>query len=86
MGTRTVRLDDEAENALREIRKISGMTISQALKRGLLELRERVRQERRIEPWTLYERLDLGPGGYSSTPATDAKQAVRRILKKKHRK
>ncbi len=86
MGTRTVRLDDEAENALREIRRISGMTISQALKRGLLELRERVRQERQVEPWALYERLDLGPGGYASAPASDAKQAVRRILKKKHRK
>ncbi len=36
MASRTVRLDEEAESALREIRGATGMTASQALKSGLL--------------------------------------------------
>ena len=62
------------------------MTISQALKRGLLVLRRQVSEERKTSPWTLYERLDLGPGGYSPTPARDAKRGVRESLSRKHRR
>ena len=35
MGTRTVRLDDEAENTLARLRKTTGLSISEVLKRGL---------------------------------------------------
>jgi len=85
MSTRTVRLDDEAEQALDEIRTMTGMTISQALKRGLLTLKRQVADERQRTAWTVYERLDLGPGGYTSTPAREAKRGVRDAVAKKIR-
>ena len=65
MGTRTVRLDPEAEELLGEITKLTGLTISAALKQGLAQLRDSLRQTRSTRPWDLYEKLDLGPGGYS---------------------
>jgi len=34
MATRTVRLDDEAEATLRQIRKATGLPISEVLKQG----------------------------------------------------
>ncbi|MCP3979588.1 MAG: ribbon-helix-helix protein, CopG family [bacterium] len=86
MGTRTVRLDDEAEQALDEIRRETGMTISEALKRGLLALHDRVHGQRAETPWAVYERLDLGPGGYSSTPARDAKKGVLDAIRRKKRR
>ena len=58
MTSRTVRLDDEAEQALDEIRRRTGMTISQALKRGLLALSRQVADEREKTSWAVYERLD----------------------------
>ena len=62
------------------------MTISQALKRGLLALKRQVADERKRTPWDVYERLDLGAGGYASTPARDAKQGVREAARRKHRR
>jgi hypothetical protein len=35
MGTRTVRLDDEAERTLERLRTITGLSISEILKQGL---------------------------------------------------
>jgi len=35
MSTRTVRLDDEAERTLERLRRITGLSISEVLKRGL---------------------------------------------------
>lgn len=34
MGTRTVRLDDEAEKTLASLRRLTGLSISEVLKRG----------------------------------------------------
>jgi len=87
MGSRTVRLDREAEQALREVQKATGMTISDALKRGLLVLRQKLAEETPdSSSWELYERLDLGPGGYSIAPAKDAKRAAREATARKHRR
>lgn len=63
MATRTVRLDQEAEEALREIREATGLPISEALKQGLRAMRERVSQEAARTPYDIYQELDLGPGG-----------------------
>jgi hypothetical protein len=83
MAVRTVRLDPEAESALSEIRDATGLPISEALKRGLHALRDQVRQGTEHRPYDVYAELDLGPGGYASGPARDAKQSVRERLKKK---
>ncbi len=83
MATRTVRLDDEAEAALRQIREATGLPISEVLKRGLRSLRERVEHESNRTPYDIYKELDLGPGGAAIAPATETKRAVREAIKKK---
>jgi hypothetical protein len=86
MAVRTVRLDEEAEEALKEIREVTRMPISEALKRGLHVLRSQVRQGADRRPFELYRGLDLGPGGYAIAPAADAKGAVKRAIEKKRRR
>ena len=86
MGMRTVRLDEEAEKTLAEIRDATGWSISAALKRGLLALREKVAGERARTAWEVYERLDLGPGGYAIAPSTDTRRGVRKALRRKQRR
>jgi 8-oxo-dGTP pyrophosphatase MutT (NUDIX family) len=86
MAIRTVRLDDEAEAALREIREATGVSISEALKQGLRSLKQQVRDASRHHPYALYERLDLGPGGYAIAPSTETRRGVVAALRKKLRK
>ena len=83
MATRTVRLDREAEEALAEVREVTGLPISEALKRGIRVLREHVRQEVRRSPYDIYAELDLGPGGYAIKPSTKSRAGVRQALAKK---
>lgn len=86
MATRTVRLDDEAEAALEEIRAATGLPISEALKRGLRALQDHVRQETIRTPFTIFRELDLGPGGHAIAPSTDVRRGVRRaVARKLHR-
>lgn len=86
MATRTVRLDDEAEAALHEIREATDLPISEALKQGLQSLRRQVQDESGRRPYDLYRRLDLGPGGYASAPSTDVRRGVAAALAKKRRR
>jgi hypothetical protein len=83
MATRTVRLDEEAEEALREIREATGLPISEALKRGLRSLLASVRQDAMHSPYDIYQELDLGPGGYAIAPSTEVRHGVRQALRKK---
>ena len=84
MATRTVRLDAEAEEVLRQIQRATGLPISEALKRGLRSLQEQVARDVKRTPYDVYKELDLGPGGYTRAPSTDVKRAVRAAIKKKH--
>lgn len=83
MATRTVRLDDEAEAALQQIRDATGLPISEALKRGLRSLRDEVRQRASRTAYDIYRELDHGPGGSAIAPSTETKRAVREAIKKK---
>ena len=84
MATRTVRLDDEAEQVLDEVRAATGLPVSDVLKAGLRSLQEKLRAgETARSPYEIYRELDLGPGGYAIAPSTDV-SAVRRRLKAKH--
>jgi hypothetical protein len=83
VAIRTVRLDEETERALREVRRATGLPISEALKRGLRSLQKDVRQEASRRPYDIYRELDLGSGGYATAPSRDAKRAVRRAIEKK---
>jgi hypothetical protein len=86
MATRTVRLDDETERALQEVRAATGLPISEALKRGIRALQAEVRREAERTPYDVYRQLDLGPGGYSIAPSTDTRSAVREAIRKKLRR
>ena len=86
MATRTVRLDDEAEEALQEVREATGLPISEALKQGLRALQERVRNGSRRTPYDIYTELDLGPGGDAIAPSTEVRRGVRESLRKKLRR
>ncbi len=83
MATRTVRLDDEAEQTLDEVRRATGLPISEALKRGLHALRAEVSQLAARTPFETYRSIDLGSGGYASATSADVKRGVRRALKRK---
>lgn len=83
MATRTVRLDAEAEKALQEVREATGLPISEALKRGLRALQERVRNAGRARPYDIYRALDLGAGGDALAPSTETRRGVRQALRQK---
>jgi hypothetical protein len=84
MATRTVRLDDEAEDALRQIRERTGLPISEALKRGLRSLQKEIAEQPRLTAWEVYQSLGPIPGGNAIAPARDYKRALREKLRKKH--
>jgi hypothetical protein len=83
MATRTVRLDDESEGLLRELQTATGQSVSAVLKRGLVALRESMRENTAKHPYSVYEQLDLGPGGHARAPARKAKQSLRAVLERR---
>jgi hypothetical protein len=78
-----VRLDDEAEATLAEIRRATGLPISEVFKRGLRSLREHLEEHTPQSPYQVYERLDLGEGGYAKASSSEAREAVKRAIRKK---
>jgi hypothetical protein len=86
MGIRTVRLDEETEQALQQIVTVTGRSISAAMKQGLLVLRNEVVREARRIPYDVYKELDLGPGGYAVAPATRTRRGVRAAIRRKLRR
>jgi hypothetical protein len=86
MGIRAVRLDDDTEKVLAQIITATGLSVSAAMKKGLLVLRNEVVQSARHVPYDLYKELDLGPGGYAVVPATQTRRGAREAIRRKHRK
>ena len=86
MGIRAVRLDERTEKALAQIVTATGLSVSAAMKKGLLVLRDEVVREARRVPYDVYEELDLGPGGYAVAPATETRRGVRSAIRRKHRR
>ncbi|MEQ1681761.1 MAG: hypothetical protein ABL983_12920 [Nitrospira sp.] len=83
MSLRTVRLDDEAEKVLEQVRKKTGWSVSTALKRGVLVLRDEVGRRSQQSAFDIYRRLDLGPGGYAIAPSTDTRRGMQLALRRK---
>jgi len=83
MATRTVRFDDDTEEALHEVRAATGWPISEVMKRGVQAMREHIRRRPARLPYDIYEELDLGPGGYAIAPSADTRAGVRLALKRK---
>lgn len=84
MATRTVRLDDEAEITLERLRRITGLSISEVLKRGLAAYETQALAEASRRAYDVYRELDLGPGGYAAAPARKAKSTVAEAIRRKH--
>lgn len=85
MGMRTVRLDGETEKVLNRVRRTTGLSVSGALKQGLLALHNAADQQARAKPYDIYRKLDLGPGGYAIAPSTQTRRGVLEALKRKRR-
>ena len=86
MSTRTVRLDDDSERILEEILRAKRLSVSAALKQGLLALRESLsKQGPTTTPYSIYRTIDLGSGN-ALAPARSAKREIRRLLQKKARR
>ena len=86
MGIRTVRLDDETEKVLKQVTQKTGWSVSSALKRGVLVLRDEVGRRARQSPFEIYRILDLGPGGYALAPSTETRRGMQIALRKKSRR
>jgi hypothetical protein len=83
MSTRTVRLDEEAEETLERLRNLTGLSISEVLKRGLSAFESEAVSHVQRTPYEIYQELDLGEGGYAIAPATEAKRAVKDAIRRK---
>ena len=83
MASRTVRLDDEAEEALTLITQSTGLSISSALKQGLMILKDQVVFDEQQTPYEIYASLDLGEGGDAIAPSTDVRHGVKEAIQRK---
>ncbi len=83
MGTRTVRLDEEAERTLDRVRTMTGLSISEALKQGLSAYENVILEQAQRNPYAIFRQLDLGVGGYALAPARDAKSAIAEVIRRK---
>lgn len=84
MALRTVRLNEEEEKALREIRRHSGLATSAALRRGLQLLRRSLVPEPLPSSYEVYKRLNLGHATGALGPAKDTKRLVAEAIRRKH--
>ncbi|MBK5937710.1 ribbon-helix-helix protein, CopG family [Halochromatium roseum] len=84
MSTRTVRLDEEAEETLERLRNLTGLSISDVLKRGLSAYESEATSQAQRSAYEIYAEFDLGEGGYALAPATEAKRAVKDAIRRKH--
>jgi len=86
MGSRTVRLDEDSERILAEIVRAKKLSVSTALKQGLIALRESLWAEGpTATPYAVYRTIDLGKGGGSRASGRNAKAALRALLRNKSR-
>jgi hypothetical protein len=86
MATRSVRLDDEAERALAEIRRRSGRSISSAIKLSLISFRDNALSQQGRRPSDFFLQYDFGEGGYSIGTARESRRVVREKLAQRRRR
>ena len=87
MRSRIVHLDDEAEQALAYIIERAGLSRrADALKQGLVVLRQQMAHQEPHRPYDIYAALDLGPGGEAVAPSTETRRGVSEALRRKLRR
>jgi hypothetical protein len=84
MSVKTVRLDPEHEKLLDRIRRRTGWTATDALKRGLSLLEQHLSEKPAKSAFEVYSDIDLGPGGYAAGPASESRETARRVIQQKH--
>jgi hypothetical protein len=80
MTTRSVRLDSEAEDALADIRRRSGQSISGAIKHSLIAARDAAQVNEQRKPAEFFENYDLGEGGEALGLARESGRLVKEHL------
>jgi hypothetical protein len=85
MGVRTVRLEPADEKRLERIRRKTGWTASDVLKRGMQLLDESIAKQPTSSAYDLYASLDLGPGGYALGPSDKVRETVRQAISRRHK-
>jgi len=86
MGTRTVRFDDEAEKTLQRLRNLTGLSISEVLKRGLSAYEAEALGQAARRPYHVYRELDLGEGGHARATGRTAKAIIADVVRRKHKR
>jgi hypothetical protein len=81
-----VRLDDEAEKTLAKLKKVTGLSISEVLKRGLSAYPKQAMQQADRNPLAIYHELELGEGGYAIAPARRSQSATKAANRRKHKR
>lgn len=85
MATRTVSLDAAAEATLADLRRRTGLSISEVIRRSMQACSRELDVDIRMRPGEVYRMLGLpGEGGFAVAPASRAKEAVAEIIRKKH--
>lgn len=77
------RADSFADSLLEQIIQATGSSISDALKRGILLLRDEISRQAGRVPYDIHAELDLGPGGYATTPSTETRRGVQEAIRRK---
>ena len=85
MSTRTVRMDDASEATLADLRRRTGLSISEVMRRSLRAYERELDLDITRRPYELYKSLGLPREGERAlAPAANAKEAVAEIIRKKH--
>ncbi len=82
MSTRSVRLDDEADIVLEDIIKRTGMSISDAIKQGLIAYHEIAMANALKRPADFFAHFELGEGGHTIGAARTVKSLLKDKIKK----
>ncbi len=85
MGTRTVRLDAAGETALADLRRRTGMSISEIMREGLRAYAKELDDDITRRPGEVYRSLGLPrTGGYAVAPAERAREVIAEVIRKRH--
>jgi hypothetical protein len=79
-------MEPEDEKRLGRIRRQTGWTTSDALKRGLRSLERDLADDAASNAYAVYASLDLGPGGYAAGPASQTRETARRVIAAKQQR
>jgi len=85
MATRTVRLGQEGETTLADLRDRTGLSISEVIRQALRTLAAELDREAASRPYDVYRNIPLPrSGGYALAPSSRAKQAVVLVIRRRH--